>query len=151
MIFRKPYNVVNIRAANPVCRRTIERSKILNPEYSIDRDQPTPVASPLRIIDCYTANASVFRQEQSQDCLFATGEYWVGRCRIQVEHVVILSCFNCQPTMLPRRREGVGRISTSTLLKRNTDDSLPPERFCLNQLGSNSTMIYRHRNALNYQ
>ena len=42
-------NVRVIRAANPVCRRTTERSKILNPEYNIFRDQPTPRASPLRI------------------------------------------------------------------------------------------------------
>ena len=59
--FRKPHNVLDIRAANPVRRRTIERGKVINPEYSIDRDQPTAGASPLRIIDCYLANASVFK------------------------------------------------------------------------------------------
>jgi len=42
-------NVRVIRAANPVCRRTTERGKILNPEYNIFRDQPIPRASPLRI------------------------------------------------------------------------------------------------------
>ena len=42
-------NVVDIRAANSVCRRTIERSKVLNPKYNIDRDQPIAGASPLRI------------------------------------------------------------------------------------------------------
>ena len=45
----KRYNVRVIRAANPVCRRMTERGKILNPEYSVDRDQPTSRASPLRI------------------------------------------------------------------------------------------------------
>ena len=29
----------------------MERSKVINPEYSIDRDQPTSRASPLRIND----------------------------------------------------------------------------------------------------
>ena len=47
--FRKPHNVRVIRAAKPVCRRTTERCKVLNPEYNIFRDQPTPGASPLRI------------------------------------------------------------------------------------------------------
>ena len=42
-------NVRVIRAANPVCRRMTERCKVLNPEYNIFRDQPTPRASPLRI------------------------------------------------------------------------------------------------------
>ena len=31
--------------------RKTERGKILNPEYSTDRDQPTSQASPLRIND----------------------------------------------------------------------------------------------------
>ena len=44
-----------IPAAKPVCRRTTERGKTLNPEYSIDRDQPTSRASPLGI------NALLFR------------------------------------------------------------------------------------------
>ena len=38
-----------IRAAIPVCLRTTERGKILNPEYNIFRDQPILGASPLRI------------------------------------------------------------------------------------------------------
>ena len=42
-------NVRVIRAAKPVCRRTTERGKTLNPEYNIFRDQPIPRASPLRI------------------------------------------------------------------------------------------------------
>ena len=45
----KRYNVRVIRAAKPVCRRTTERGKILNPEYNIFRDQPIARASPLRI------------------------------------------------------------------------------------------------------
>ena len=45
----EPDNVHVIRAANPVCRRTTERGKLLNPEYNIFRDQPIPRASPLRI------------------------------------------------------------------------------------------------------
>ena len=45
----KPYNVRVIRAAKPVCQRMTERCKVLNPEYSIFRDQPIPGASPLRI------------------------------------------------------------------------------------------------------
>ena len=50
IIFRsKAHNVRVIRAAKPICRRTTERGKILNPEYSICRDQPTSRASPLRI------------------------------------------------------------------------------------------------------
>ena len=79
---RKAYNVVDIRAANPVCRRTIERGKILNPEYSIDRDQPTPGASPLRIIVCYTADAIVFMQEQPQDYILATDKYVASGSRL---------------------------------------------------------------------
>ena len=45
----KRHNVRVIRAAKPVCRRTTERGKVINPECSIFRDQPTPGASPLRI------------------------------------------------------------------------------------------------------
>ena len=45
----KPHNVRVIRAAKPICRRTTERGKVLNPEYNIFRDQPIPGASPLRI------------------------------------------------------------------------------------------------------
>ena len=45
----KSDNVRVIRAANKVCRRTTERGKVLNPEYSLFRDQPIPGASPLRI------------------------------------------------------------------------------------------------------
>ena len=43
------HNVRVIRAANPVCRRTTERGKVLNLEYNIFRDQPIAGASPLRI------------------------------------------------------------------------------------------------------
>ena len=43
-------NVRVIRAAKPVYRRTTERCKVLNPEYSIFRDQPIPGASPLIVI-----------------------------------------------------------------------------------------------------
>ena len=42
-------NVRVIRAAKPVRRRMTERGKVLNPEYSIFRDQPIAGASPLRI------------------------------------------------------------------------------------------------------
>ena len=45
----KQHNVRVIRAAKPVCRRMTERGKVLNTEYSINRDQPTSGASPLRI------------------------------------------------------------------------------------------------------
>ena len=47
--FSESDNVRVIRAAKPVCRRTMERGKVLNPEYSIFRDQPIAGASPLRI------------------------------------------------------------------------------------------------------
>ena len=53
------HNVRVIRAVNRVCRRTTERGKLLNPEYSIFRDQPTPGASPLRI---NTLLSRVFRR-----------------------------------------------------------------------------------------
>ena len=46
---QSPDNVRVIRAANPVCQRTTERGKVINPEYSIFRDQPIAGASPLRI------------------------------------------------------------------------------------------------------
>ena len=49
MLNLKLDNVRVIRAAIPVCRRMTERGKILNPDYSIFRDQPTPRASPLRV------------------------------------------------------------------------------------------------------
>ena len=48
-LFVKHDNVRVIRAANPICRRMTERCKVINPEYSIFRDQPIARASPLRI------------------------------------------------------------------------------------------------------
>ena len=59
-------NVRVIRAAKPVCRRTTERGKALNPEYSIFRDQPTAGASPLRI--------NVLLSDDIQTYTFAFGQ-----------------------------------------------------------------------------
>ena len=56
----KSDNVRVSRAAKPICQRMAERSKVLNPEYNIFRDQPTPGASPLRI---NTLSSRVFAVE----------------------------------------------------------------------------------------
>ena len=60
MELRERDNVGVIRAAKPVCRRTTERGKVINPEYSIFRDQPTPGASPLRINTLLSTVLSIY-------------------------------------------------------------------------------------------
>ena len=67
-LVNEPYNVRDIRAAEPVRRRSTERGEMLNPENNIDRDQPPPGASPLRIIVCYPAAPELVEMVQWCKC-----------------------------------------------------------------------------------
>ena len=118
---------------NQFADQKTERGKVLNPEYSIDRDQPTSRASPLRINTLLYGGCHCFwaRITSGLDIRhwLVCGSWFSDSSRACRRH----EQFELPPNYASAKPGGCWAYFNLDSFKRNATDSLPAERFCVNQ------------------